>query len=387
MGILRFLQYNNAVPVAISVVLIGGASAFAASDPSSIYSQTQTVLSVDNTYLVGKDLSSYSPRAEILGVTEDADNYYVAYRLYTIDLDDYVWKDVIKNETMKVSKEFLGKYRDLGVYVTEQLKENIANESRRLAETQAIEKKNVSQKVVATTYGGLVGKFLDESTETIAGYTPIVQSPSSPEVASAAAADTSNPGSGASGTQGAQSSGPTTIQILGGNPAYIAKGTSYIDLGAAITGPTDADRALGIHIFVNDSSTEVLSPVIDTSELATWKITYKVTNQAGMVSSVTRTVIVYDPNDPEAAAAALAAMTAQQQQAAPPAPPAPTQTQQPAPQQTQTQTETQTTETNTTDTQQPASDAATTTPETPTPETPATETTPTDTASSTENTN
>lgn len=308
MHVLNFLRYNNAVPVAISLLLMGGASAFAATNPDAVYSQTQQVLSIDNTYLVSKDLSSYSPRVEILGVTEDADNYYVAYKMYTIDLDNAVWKDVVKPETLTVSKAMLGQYRDLGVYVTEQLKENISGENRRLAETQEIEKKQVSQKVVATVYGGLIGKMLDETTETLPGYTPVVQPPPPPpepvpqqQVAAAASPDTAStsnqPTQDASQQSSQQQSQPgaPTIQVLGGNPAQLDKGQSYVDLGAVITGPTDADRALGIHIFVNDSTQEVASPVIDTSKPGEWTITYKVTNQAGAVGIATRKIVVVDP--------------------------------------------------------------------------------------------
>jgi hypothetical protein len=38
------------------------------------------------------------------------------------------------------------------------------------------------------------------------------------------------------------SSTPPTIQINGDNPAIIHVGDSYQDLGATITGPTDADK-------------------------------------------------------------------------------------------------------------------------------------------------
>lgn len=301
MPILNFLRYNNAVPVALSLILVGGASTFAATNPQAVYSETKTVLSVDNTYLVGKDLASYSPRTQIDNVTEDADNYYVAYKLYTIDLEDSVWKDVVKNQTMKVSKMLLGQYRDLGVYVTQQLKENIDQENRRLRETQEIEKKVVSQKVVATAYGGLIGKMLDETMETLPGYTPVVTPPPAPEtqVASAGASDSNssqsstNTPSESQPQQPANPQGAPTLEVLGGNPAELQKGQTYIDLGAAITGPTDADRALGIKVYVNGN--EVPAPSIDTSAAGEWTITYKATNQQGLTGSAQRIVRVTDP--------------------------------------------------------------------------------------------
>lgn len=288
MSLGHFLSYNNAVPVAVSILLLGAGGVFAATNPETLYSENEVVVSIDNTYLVDRDLSSYSPRTQIDAVTEDEENYYVAYTLFTIDLEEYVWRDVAKGAVMKVSKVALGPYRDLGVYVTEQLKENIAHESRRLLETQKIEREQVSQKVVATEYGGLIGKMLDTTTETLAGYTPVVASP--PEVLTAAA--------GGSAPTTSAESGLPILQILGNNPASVFVGASYADLGAVITGPTDADRNLGIKIFVND--VEMATPVIDTSQAANWFIRYEVTNGAGRQVTAERVVLVTDPNVPAA---------------------------------------------------------------------------------------
>ena len=309
MSVFHFLSYHNAVPIAVSVVLLGAGATFAATNPETIYSETAQVISIDNTYIVNKDLASYSPSTRITNVTEDSENYYVEYVLNTIDLQDYVWKDVSKTQTMKVAKAALGQYRDLGVYVTEQLKENIEQESRRLAETQEIERKNVSQKVVATVYGGLIGKMLDTSTETIPGYTPVVVAPP-PQVASAAAStdqpspappSTEQPSMQEPASQGVP--GAPTIQILGNNPARVPIGSAYADLGAVITGPTPADAALGIHIFVD--GTEVQTPSFDTSKAAEYLIEYRATNSAG-TGSAQRTVQIFDPYAAERAAQSAA---------------------------------------------------------------------------------
>lgn len=302
MSVLHFLSYHNAVPVAVSVVLMGAGATFAATNPETIYSEAQQVLSIDNTYLVNKDLSSYSPRTQIVAVTEDPDTYYVEYSLYTIDLVDSVWRDVSKTQVLKVSKAALGPYRDLGVYVTGQLKENIEQEIRRLADTQEIEKKNVSQKVVATAYGGLIGKMLDTTTETLPGYTPVVVAPPEPEPQVAAVVEATNAGQTpevtsqeSPATPGSQNGpGAPTIQVLGNNPSRIPLGSTYADLGAAITGPTPTDQALGIHVFVN--GTEMQTPSIDTTTVAEVIIRYEATNSAGLKGSAERTVVIYDPN-------------------------------------------------------------------------------------------
>ena len=182
MHVWKFLQYNNAVPVALSILILGGGSAFAATDPAAVYSAQQQVVSIDNTYIANKDLSVYSPQAQITAVTEDTDTYYVAYDFTTIDLVNSTWQDTTKQRSLKVSKAMLGN-NDLGLYVAEQLKENVAAELVRLKDTQEIEKKSVTQKVVATVYGGLIGKMLDSSTETLPGYTPVI-APTPPSLAS-----------------------------------------------------------------------------------------------------------------------------------------------------------------------------------------------------------
>jgi len=179
--LIRFIQYNNAVPVTLGILLLGGASAFAATQPETIFSAEQMVISVDNTYIADKDLSSYTPQVQITGVTEDADNYFVSYIFKTIDVQDSVWQDVEKSDTMPVVKSVLGEYGDLGVYVAEQLGQNISHEVDRLKEVQTVERRNVTQKTVATAYGGLVGKLLDDKTEVFQGYTPVVTEPIQPQ--------------------------------------------------------------------------------------------------------------------------------------------------------------------------------------------------------------
>jgi len=88
-ALVNFIKYNNLVPITLGVIFLGSGAAFAASDPQAIYNAQQEVVSVDNTYIVGKDLSAYTPRVQITGVTEDGDNYYVSYVIATIDLNGY----------------------------------------------------------------------------------------------------------------------------------------------------------------------------------------------------------------------------------------------------------------------------------------------------------
>ena len=95
---------------------------------------------------------------------------------------------------------------------------------------------------------------------------------------------------------------PPTIQINGANPAIIHVGDSYADLGATITGPTDADKNLGLKYFLN--RTLVNDIVLDTSKAATDTIDYVATDPADLTSTSTRTVIIEGAVPPIEAAAA-----------------------------------------------------------------------------------
>jgi hypothetical protein len=79
------------------------------------------------------------------------------------------------------------------------------------------------------------------------------------------------------------------IQINGNNPAIVAIGTAYADLGASITGPQQ-DLNLGIATFLNGIKTDTIQ--LDTSTTSTSTIDYVVTDQFGTTATATRTVIV-----------------------------------------------------------------------------------------------
>ena len=77
----------------------------------------------------------------------------------------------------------------------------------------------------------------------------------------------------------------------------IQVGASYSDLGATITGP-QADLNLGIQTYLNGAPVSTI--MIDTSAVATDTIDYVVTDQNGLTSTSTRTVIVEPATTPSA---------------------------------------------------------------------------------------
>jgi hypothetical protein len=77
-------------------------------------------------------------------------------------------------------------------------------------------------------------------------------------------------------------------------------GESYQDLGATITGPTDADKNLGLKYFLNGQL--VSDIVIDTTQVATDTIDYVATDPAGLTATSTRTVLIEALASPPSAA-------------------------------------------------------------------------------------
>jgi hypothetical protein len=102
---------------------------------------------------------------------------------------------------------------------------------------------------------------------------------------------------------------PPMISINGANPAHIHVGDTYNDLGATITGPP-ADINLGIKTFLNGAL--VSNIVLDTTAPATDTIDYVVTDQNGLTSTSTRTIIIEAPQaqTPPSAATSPATLTA-----------------------------------------------------------------------------
>jgi hypothetical protein len=95
---------------------------------------------------------------------------------------------------------------------------------------------------------------------------------------------------GASASSSTDSSAtPPVLQVNGDNPAIIQVGATYTDLGAQIIGPK-ADLNLGITTYVNGAP---MNPVqLDTTQAATDTIDYVATDQTGLTSTSTRTVII-----------------------------------------------------------------------------------------------
>lgn len=290
--VVRFLSYHNAVPIGIALVFMGSASAFAATNPDVVFSKTQKVIAVDNSFIANTNLSNFSPRATISRVTEDTDNYYVEYIFSTIGLSDSVWRTVDYLRTMTIERSSLGAHDDLGLYVTKELGQLISHEKEYLSEVQTQARAQLSTKIVSTEYGGLVGKFLDATTETLPGYTPVIEPEKENTQPLANTASVSSPVASNTVTTPSVPQNNGDLQVLGKNPARIELNRSFIDLGVFIANQHYANFG----IRVNLDGVDVPDISIDTSKVATHTIIYTVTDQEGVSVTASRSVEVFDPN-------------------------------------------------------------------------------------------
>lgn len=173
--IINFIKYHNAFTLIFVIVFLGFGMSYAASPAvrDAVYSSKETLVSIDNTQIVSADLDNFNFNLKINSITEDKNYYYADYSYQTLTIQDGAWQNTEVQKVLKVSKESLE--GDLGLYVAQQLAENIKSEQYYLKRVQKLEKgKGETQKIVATQYTGLVGKFLNPKEEVIEGYSPVI---------------------------------------------------------------------------------------------------------------------------------------------------------------------------------------------------------------------
>ncbi|MBI2635445.1 MAG: hypothetical protein HYW79_02775 [Parcubacteria group bacterium] len=183
--IAHFIKYHNAVTIVFVMVFFGFGVSYAAIPEvrDSVYSSTETVVSVDNGLIASADLDNFNFNLVINSVTEDDKNYYADYSYQTLAIIDGVWQTKAMEKTLKVSKAALSG-KDFGLYAAEELGEFVKYELSFLKRVQKLEKeKGVSQKAVAVAYSGLIGKLLNPKERIIMGYSPVIKEVSKQEKA------------------------------------------------------------------------------------------------------------------------------------------------------------------------------------------------------------
>lgn len=262
--IVHFVQYHNFFTIALMALFMGASASFAASPElqQSVLAKNDVVRSADNTFLVNTDFDAYDMGIKIVSVTLDADKYYVSYTYNTVVENDFVWQPVATNESMQVSKRELAG-RDLGLYVADQLGQLATQQISYLKEVQTKEKKKgATQKVIATEYSGLVGRFLATDEKTLEGYTPVKPPPpveiaqsTEPDMHAAAAVAAADTSPGVSLTSyGAPSANPVLTrdqlqtliqeavkQLLAGGTASTTSSSTTPPPSSSTTSPPPAD--------------------------------------------------------------------------------------------------------------------------------------------------
>ncbi|KKQ77859.1 MAG: hypothetical protein A3A96_00530 [Candidatus Zambryskibacteria bacterium RIFCSPLOWO2_01_FULL_39_39] len=174
--ILNFIKYNNAFTIIIGLLFFGSGVAFATSPDvrESVYTSSETVVSIDNSLIVSADLDNFNFNLRINSITEDEKNYYATYTYQTLVVENSIWQNKEIEKVLTVNKEALDG-KDLGLYVAKELGENVSYELSYLKRVKALEKeKGESQKIVTTEYSGLIGKLLDPKEQVIEGYSPVI---------------------------------------------------------------------------------------------------------------------------------------------------------------------------------------------------------------------
>ncbi len=177
--IISFIKYHNAVSIGASLILVLSFSAMASDDVRDIVLGEKIVKEqgVDNSVLLAADLANFDLEMKIIDVTEDNLNYYVDYQFETLGIQDDIWKPIMRQKQMVISKAALAD-RDLGLYVSEELGEIIDNEIAYLKEVQQNEEEKGQTFIQETTkYTGLIGLVLDTKTKELPGYEPVVKPP------------------------------------------------------------------------------------------------------------------------------------------------------------------------------------------------------------------
>ncbi|HZL16146.1 MAG TPA: immunoglobulin-like domain-containing protein, partial [Polyangia bacterium] len=98
----------------------------------------------------------------------------------------------------------------------------------------------------------------------------------------------------------ASGSGSPTITLLGGSPVYVPVAGTYVEPGVQIIGAGDPTHPY--ETFVNGVAADISTSTISTATPTTYIITYTATSTEGVSVSISRSVIVGNPDGADAAA-------------------------------------------------------------------------------------
>jgi len=130
-------MYNNIIPIGVAVMFVGGAGAFAAQTVISDAEVTRATVEVNTVMLMKLDIDALNDELEIISIDDVDSHYEVTYRFNTLTAVDGVWKEVIKEDVLKVrNKDRFANLKELREYLNEELYEVVQQDRVFLARAQ-----------------------------------------------------------------------------------------------------------------------------------------------------------------------------------------------------------------------------------------------------------
>ncbi len=105
-----FLSYHNVVPIIISVLFVGGASAFAATATGvlplpALPASPPEAAHVDTSALLSANLDAFDFRPTVTNVVETDTTYTVSYSMQTLAPEGGAWSAYVKAGEFSVAKD------------------------------------------------------------------------------------------------------------------------------------------------------------------------------------------------------------------------------------------------------------------------------------------
>jgi len=169
--IIHFIKYHNAFTIIFVIAFIATTSAFASEDVRNavIGEEIVTMHGVNNSVIREVNLDNFDMQLYIQSVSENDEYYYVEYSFQTLAIVENEWREVTKEQTLKILKVDIGE-RDVGLSITEELSEVVDREFAYLKEAQEDERtKGVQRLTASLEYTGLVGLALDLKNKVLSG--------------------------------------------------------------------------------------------------------------------------------------------------------------------------------------------------------------------------
>ena len=170
--IIHFIKYNNLTALLVLAIFLatGGVFAQTPTGQEVIGQEQKTIEGIDNTLLLSADLDNFNMDFKIEKIEEDEKYFYVTYTYLDLIQEDNAWQYLIQEKVKKVSKKLR---EDLGVYLTEQFKQEYEARLKYLREAKAsAEKVGTETRTEVTGYTGLIGQVLNLADNVIPGYEP-----------------------------------------------------------------------------------------------------------------------------------------------------------------------------------------------------------------------